>query len=550
MLCAATAQAAPDETSSSTSSTVSAGPTSERDDAASADSSTRQDSETDGNDAAEAEAEAETDDSDADEADDAETDEADDDADADADADADDPDTGAEAGPSEATGDRSAPNQVPSSVRYSIADTAESLPDQDVDEAPVVLPTAAEEGADDDATETVDLAQEQITQARDDLRDATWGSGNLLAGLAAMLPQMWMYNADASLERWQLNHARLQQQYAATVGNPFAHWIAGQRIEASIMRTIRVQDQLEAAANWLPVVGWFGPRDSMAAIGELIAQAAENGLVYQIVELDMESVYGVRRVNPIMMLSINGGAPVRVLLDTGSYGLVIDPQVIGLKDIGTPIDYGSGCYASCQVEYDFEVYNIPIAVDDDVVSARTPVLVVTLDTWAAVAETNSDYSGILGIGPKAGPGDSNPLTALPGLLGRGMLIEERRNRAILGPNPYAARVTLDGTPSSDLMVKVGDNDPRVIETWIDSGGITGHIPSSLVNGADSVPPGTLISVYTEDGETLLFSYRTTKNNTPSVIEGSDRVLMGFPPFAAGPIYVDFRGEGKTIFNYA
>lgn len=543
MLCAATAQAAPDDTSSSTSSTVSAGPTSERDDAASADSSTRQDSETDGNDAAEAEAEAETDDSDADEADDAETDEADD---ADADADADDPDTGAEAGPSEATGDRSAANQVPSSVRYSIADTAESLPDQDVDEAPVVLPTAA----DDDATETVDLAQEQITQARDDLRDATWGSGNLLAGLAAMLPQMWMYNADASLERWQLNHARLQQQYAATVGNPFAHWIAGQRIEASIMRTIRVQDQLEAAANWLPVVGWFGPRDSMAAIGELIAQAAENGLVYQIVELDMESVYGVRRVNPIMMLSINGGAPVRVLLDTGSYGLVIDPQVIGLKDIGTPIDYGSGCYASCQVEYDFEVYNIPIAVDDDVVSARTPVLVVTLDTWAAVAETNSDYSGILGIGPKAGPGDSNPLTALPGLLGRGMLIEERRNRAILGPNPYAARVTLDGTPSSDLMVKVGDNDPRVIETWIDSGGITGHIPSSLVNGADSVPPGTLISVYTEDGETLLFSYRTTKNNTPSVIEGSDRVLMGFPPFAAGPIYVDFRGEGKTIFNYA
>ncbi|ANI41280.1 PE-PGRS family protein [Mycolicibacterium vaccae ATCC 25954] len=546
MLCAATAQAAPDDTSSSTTSTVSAGPTSERDDAASADSSTRQGSETDGNDADEAEA----DDSDADAADDADADAEDADADEADDVDeaddADDPDTGAEVGPSEATGDRSAPNQVPTSVRYSIADTAESLPDQDVDETPVVLPTAA----DDDATETVDLAQEQITQARDDLRDATWGSGNLLAGLAAMLPQMWMYNADASLERWQMNHARLQEQFAATAGNPFAHWIAAQRIEASIMRTIRVQDQLEAAEKWLPVVGWFGPRDSMAAIGELIAQAAENGLVYQIVELDMESVYGVRRVNPIMMLSINGGAPVRVLLDTGSYGLVIDPQAIGLKDIGAPIDYGSGCYASCLVEYDYEVYNIPIAVDDDVVSARTPVLVVTLDTWAAVAETNSDYVGILGIGPKAGPGDSNPLTALPGLLGRGMLIEERRNRAILGPNPYAARVTLDGAPSSDLMVKVGDNAPQVIETWIDSGGVFGNIPASLVNGADNVAPGTLISVYTEDGATLLFSYRTTKNNTPFVVEDSDRVLMGFPPFAAGPIYVDFRGEGKTIFNYA
>jgi hypothetical protein len=409
--------------------------------------------------------------------------------------------------------------------------------------------TIAVDGAESDGdTDTVDLAVDQIEDAREDLNAVTWDSGNVLAGLAALLPQVWLGGAQNSLERWQENHSRLQEQFAATVDSPIAHWIAGQRIEASIQRTVHVQVQLASAAKFLDVVGLFGPREAMPDIAELIGQAAENGLVYQVLDLDMETFEG-NRVNPIMALSINGGAPVRVLIDTGSYGLVINPQVIGLKDLGPVIGTGSGCYASCTVVYDYDIYNIPIATDGDIESARTPVQVVTLDTWQIVADNSTDYEGILGVGPKAGPGESNPLTALPGLLGRGILLEERRGRAILGPNPYAARVTIEGSPNADLMVKVGDNDPRVINTLIDSGGVVGSVPTSLLGGADTIPPGTLISVYTKDGSTLLFSYRTTESNSPNVTT-EDRVIMGFPAFAAASIYTDFSGEGKTIFNYA
>lgn len=435
----------------------------------------------------------------------------------------------------DADADQSGPESVPNSARRYASESLVTL-DTVVDEEP--------------EADTVDLALQQIAQARDELYSATWDSGLILAGLAAMLPQMYMSGATTSLERWEHDHARLQEEFAATVDNPFAHWIAGLRIENSIQRTIRVQRQLDAAEDWLPVVGWFGPRDAMAAIAELVDKAADNGLVYQILDLYMENVDGVRHVNPIMRMSVNGGEYVDVLLDTGSLGLVIDPQLIGLKNIGAPFDHGTGCYGDCSVEYAWDAYNIPVAVNG-IESSPTPVLVVTLDTWYALSETNGAYDGILGIGANNPyPFPSNPLTALPGLLNQGVLIQERRRRAILGPNPYSARVTLDGAPIiRDLVVQVGDHDRWLVETWIDSGGIFGTVPKNVVGGDDSVPAGTPIAVYTEDGETLLFAYTTTQANKPDVVPGGP-VIMGFPPFQAASIYVDFRGSGKTIFNHA
>lgn len=427
------------------------------------------------------------------------------------------------------------PASVPSSTR---AHRADSL---------VTLDVAEDSDTD---TDTVGLALNQISDAREDLKEATWDSGNVLAGLAAMLPQLWLGGAYTSLERWQLNHAALQEQYAATVDKPFAHWIATQRIETSIRRTVYVQDQLDDAQKWLGVVGAFGPREQMAAINELIDQAADNGLVYQILNVTLEEYNGVRRVSPIFAMSINGGEPVNVLLDTGSLGLVINPQVIGLENLGAPIGSGTGCYGDCSTPYRYDIYNIPIAVDKDVVSTPTPVNVVTLDTWFGLSQGNGNYEGILGIGPNAyGPGASTPLGALPGLLSQGILMDYRRNRAILGPNPYAARVTLAGAPRNNLMVKIGDNDAQVIETLLDTGGLTGVIPSSLVGGAASVPDGTLISVYSEDGETLLFSFRTKGKNTLEVNDDYDFALMGFQPFSAMPIYTSFV-TGEMALNYA
>ncbi|MGE2835339.1 PecA family PE domain-processing aspartic protease [Mycobacterium sp. SMC-4] len=403
----------------------------------------------------------------------------------------------------------------------------------------------------DDDVDTVGRAIEQIAAARADLDAAVWNSGNILAGLAAMLPQMWLGGAQSSLVRWQEGHELLQARFAATVDNPFAHWIAGQRIEASIMRVVRVQDQLEAADKWLDVVHVF-TRQDLTDISELIDEASDNGLVYQILDIFTERGPGGVRVNPIFQMSINGGEYVNVLLDTGSLGLVINPQVIGLENVPEPVDHGEGCYGDCTNEYRFDVYEIPISVAEGVDSTATPVLVVTLSTWENVAKENGDFEGILGIGANNElPWTNNPLTALPGLLGRGILIDERRNRAILGPNPYAARVTVDGSPISDLTVKIGDYDEYVGQTWLDTGGLLGTLPKSLIDGDNGVPPGTLISVYTEDGETLLFSYRTTRSNTPTFTDPdeSDTVLFGWQPWVGASVYTDFTGSGSTSFNY-
>ncbi|MDG4666908.1 PecA family PE domain-processing aspartic protease [Mycobacterium sp. 236(2023)] len=442
------------------------------------------------------------------------------------------------------------PASVPASARTGKAealvtlDVADDADDADADE---VVAAAA-----DDDTNTVDLAVEQISEARDGLKAATWDSGNFLAGLASILPQMWLGGAQTSLERWQENHATLQAQYAATAENTFAHWIAGQRIEASIQRTIRAQDQLEAAEKFLPVVGLFGPREQMAALATLVDQASDNGLVYQILDVYMENTNGIPRINPIIQMSINGGEVVNVLLDTGSYGLVINPQVIGLEQLGPIIGRDWACFADCAVPYFYDVYNIPVTVNDDVTSAPSPVKVVTLNTWYALSQTNSDYQGILGIGPNSGrpsaAGRSNPLAFLPGLLGQGVLMDPKRNRAILGPNPYAARVTLDGAPINQLRVKIGDYDEQLLDTWVDTGGIEGSIPASLVNGATSLPNGTLITVSTPDGVEL-FSYRTSGKDTPSIDPEATDAIFGFTPFAVTPIYTEFTNGGRLVFNY-
>ncbi|MDG4665947.1 PecA family PE domain-processing aspartic protease [Mycobacterium sp. 236(2023)] len=531
MWTATTAQAAPDDTNASTS----AGPSTSSDDSeskasASSDSESRSTTKS----TRAAKNSKESDDSD-------DSDAADRDKDSESVADSEVDDTDVDDTEVDDDGDEAGPGTVPASTRANSAETLVTLDVDDDEEDDVDAPAD---------TDTVDLALEQITDAREDLKEATWDSGNFLAGLASLLPQMWLGGAHASLERWQLNHSLLQQQYADTAENTFAHWIAGQRIEASIQRTIRVQDQLEAAEKFLPVVGLFGPRAEMAAIAELINQASDNGLVYQILDVYMEDSNGIPRVNPIIKLSINGGDYVNVLLDTGSYGLIINPQVIGLENLGPIVGHGEGCYADCSTPYEYDVYKIPVSVDEDVDSTPTRIQVVTLNTWYALSETNSDYEGILGIGPNSGgPGTSNPLAGLPGLLGNGILMDPRRNRAILGPNPYAARVTLDGAPINTLRVKIGDYDEQVIETWIDSGGLNGTIAGSLVDGATSLPNGTLITVYTEDGDKL-FSYRTSGKDTPAIDQDAENAILGSTPFAVTPIYTDFTNGGRLVFNYA
>ena len=449
------------------------------------------------------------------------------------------------------------PHYVPTTVRETLVtgdavdvdgDGVDDGPvDEDEDDAP-----ADDEPAGDDPVDTVPVALEQISEAKEDLREATWDSGNVLAGLAAMLPQMYLSGASASLERWQLNHALLQQRYAETYDDPFAHWLAGARIENSIQRTIRVQDQLEAAEKLLTVVGWFGAASQMEAIGQLIGTAADNGLVYQVVKMELQyNGNNPVRTEPVIYLSINGGEPAPVLVDTGSLGLIIDPRWVGVDNVDESTGYGWASYGDGSSEFLWESYDLPIGLDG-VESSATEVLVVALQSVQGFTEYNGDYAGVFGIGANAGsPGSTNPFLAMPGMLSRGVLFDERRRRLILGPNPYGARTTIPGAPSSQLQVQIGDGEMTLVDTWVDSGGILGSVPDNVYGEGPEVPPGTVISVYTEDGETLLYSYTTTRKNTLSVNDSEDdpRFNTGFTPFSLGTLYFSFAGEGTTSFNY-
>ena len=449
------------------------------------------------------------------------------------------------------------PHYVPTTVRETLVtgdavdvdgDGVDDGPvDEDEDDAP-----ADDEPAGDDPVDTVPVALEQISDAKEDLREATWDSGNVLAGLAAMLPQMYLSGASASLERWQQNHLLLQQRYAETYDDPFAHWLAGARIENSIQRTVRVQDQLEAAEKLLTVVGWFGTASQMEAIGQLIGTAADNGLVYQIVKMELQyNGNNPVRTEPVIYISVNGGEPAPVLVGTGSLGLIIDPRDVGVDGIGEPTGTGTASYGDGSSVFFWDSYDIPISVDG-VESSPTQILVVELQSAQGFTDYNGDYVGVLGIGANAGgPGKFNPFLSMPGLLSQGVLFDERRRRLILGPNPYGARTTIPGAPSSQLQVKIGDGEKTLVDTWVDSGGILGSVPDNVYGDGPEVPPGTVVSVYTEDGETLLYSYTTTRKNTLSVTDSEDdpRFNTGFTPFSLGTLYFSFAGAGSTSFNY-
>jgi hypothetical protein len=64
-----------------------------------------------------------------------------------------------------------------------------------------------------------------------------------------------------------------------------------------------------------------------------------------------------------------------------------------------------------------------------------------------------------------------------------------------------------------------------------------------------VPAGTTISVYTSDGQTLLYSYTTTATNTPFVTSGGT-MNTGYIPFAQQPVYVAYSPTaiGATTFG--
>ena len=293
----------------------------------------------------------------------------------------------------------------------------------------------------------------------------------------------------------------------------------------------------------------FGPTGANGQFG--------TGTVNGTVPLTIHNV-----TEPITTISVNGGPSQPVLVDTGSTGLVIPLQDIGLQHLGLPTGIGISGFSG-GLNYVFLTFNGTVNFGNGIVTAPTSIDVpifsfpASLQALLAGDFTFSGFfapdgvNGVLGIGPNAGgPGPSSVTTALPGNLNSGVLINEMAGQLTFGPNPLTPIATLAGSPITTLDVKVGSGPVEQVSAIIDSGGVFGTIPSSVLGTGQvsgTVPAGTLISVSTTNG-TLLYQYTTTATNSPTVTSGG-LLNTGFEAFQQ-PVFISNSpgGVGTTEFD--
>jgi hypothetical protein len=163
-----------------------------------------------------------------------------------------------------------------------------------------------------------------------------------------------------------------------------------------------------------------------------------------------------------------------------------------------------------------------------------------------------EWVGILGIGPSAaGPSPYPVTTWLPGQLNEGVLIDVPHGVLQFGPNSLDTRVSLAGSPLTILDLQVNNGPLQPVYALIDSGGGYGSLPSNLVGNnsipitisnlysvGQTVPDGTVISVYTRGGQTLLYTYTTSAAASPTVV-GGNVFNTGLVPFLNQPVYIGY-----------
>ncbi|MBY0440796.1 MAG: PecA family PE domain-processing aspartic protease, partial [Mycobacteriaceae bacterium] len=256
---------------------------------------------------------------------------------------------------------------------------------------------------------------------------------------------------------------------------------------------------------------------------------------------------------PVVYVSINGGPMAPVLVDTGSTGLVIPSQYVGTTGLGSSIYSGTAGYTG-GLTYSYNTYTTRVDFGSGIVTAPTSIDIVSPSSTTAFQNyfAPSGAVGVLGIGPNNGfPGTSAIIPALPGTLNQGVLIDESQGVLVFGPNPLGNGLSVTGAPHTTVAVQI-NNGPLLsdVSASIDSGGVYGTMPASLLGTGQTsgrVPAGTMISVYTNDGQTLLYSYTTSSTNGPWVIS-SGVMNTGYIPFAQQPIYLSYSptARGTTV----
>lgn len=357
------------------------------------------------------------------------------------------------------------------------------------------------------------------------------------------VPQMFLSVAKWALNTWQSTNAGVMAFYAKNSTGV---------IGAFAKFALDMNEALPGLAQ-VALYSAEATTSSGSATRALIGQAAQDGKVYGAVKLAMYN-----GAVPTVEISINGGPMVKVLVDTGSSGLVINSSSVGTANsLGNAIGSGTSGYTG-GLTYAFDIYNTTVDFGNGIVTAPTAVDIVTAGTEAAYEKYLSvdGVVGVLGIGANsAGPGPSLVTSALPGELKDGVFIDAANGVLQFGPNPRPVRVAVSGSPYTAGVVKVpvlGVTAP--INLAIDSGGIYGTIPSTVWTavGETQVPGGMEILVYSADGSTLLYSYTTTNTNAPRVTTdatNSDQMNTGFTPFANNAMYIAYTTpQGETDFD--
>jgi hypothetical protein len=282
--------------------------------------------------------------------------------------------------------------------------------------------------------------------------------------------------------------------------------------------------------------------------------------------------------DPVVDISVGGGPNIPVVADTGSVGLMVPWYDVGFQNLsnllGSHITLETTSYGGSPGDANIDILYIQdpettVSFGNGIVTSPTTV---DLELFAYPASNSnlfdlSDYSlpgylgnaqadGLLGIGAEdtVGPGPSSVITALPGDLNQGVLINETGRYLEFGPNPLTPYASVLGAPITPyLEVAVGGGGAVSVPMTVDSGGVYGTIPSSILNNAPALgqplSPGTEISVYTSNDQ-WLYSYTTTATDSPTV--NSDTTMnTGFEAFNLFPIYLSYSpiGDGTTVFDY-
>ncbi|MDT5044940.1 MAG: hypothetical protein QOG75_793 [Mycobacterium sp.] len=280
---------------------------------------------------------------------------------------------------------------------------------------------------------------------------------------------------------------------------------------------------------------------------------------------------------PAVYASVDGGSSVPLLVDTGSSGLVIPytdlgstttQQLTNLFDLGFPTGFSESGYSG-GVDYLYLTYNnVPVdylggtgldtngPVDIEVYS-WDPGNLGSLFTNDAFQNflTSNDVSGILGVGENSSGPTTSPFESFGGVTVDISNPVAGTGDLIVGGDPVAG-TSLVGAPISTDYISIDGGALQAVTNDVDSGGVTGTIPASLLSSSeyssstDLVNPGTTIAVYADKaGTEELYSYTVTAANAPIVVSGST-MDSGVEPFLLGPISMEYSpaGTGTTIFG--